>query len=86
MRLRVDEMWAAAARGEKGNSDFTSPLHSAEESSWRTQIERQLSYFRKAIGRSAQSIQIEMMSSFAIQREAVGAMTLQRLVIDAEIR
>jgi hypothetical protein len=53
--------------------------------SWRTQIERQLSYFRKAIGRDAQSIQIGMMSSFAIQREAVGTMTLQRLVIAAEI-
>jgi hypothetical protein len=53
--------------------------------SWRTQIERQLSYFRKAIGRDAQSIQVGMMSSFAIQREAVGTMTLQRLVIAAEI-
>jgi hypothetical protein len=31
MWLRMDEMTAEAARCEKANSDFASPVHSAEE-------------------------------------------------------
>jgi hypothetical protein len=36
-------------------------------------IERQLSYFRQVIGAAGQSIQIEMMSSFAIEQRGNAA-------------
>jgi hypothetical protein len=49
--------------------------------SGRRQIERQLSYFREAIGGSCRSIQIEM-----TRPSASNAITLQRVVIDAEIQ
>src|ERR1700716_1244349 len=41
--------------------------------SWRTRIERQLSYFRRVIGGASQPIQIEMMISFAIEQRGNAA-------------
>jgi hypothetical protein len=54
---------------------------SRKDFSGRRQIERQLSYFREAIGGSCRSIQIEM-----TRPSASNAITLQRVVIDAEIQ
>jgi len=53
---------------------------SRKDFSGRRQIERQLSYFREAIGGSCRSIQIEMTRLLASN-----AITLQRVVIDAEV-
>jgi hypothetical protein len=54
---------------------------SRKDFSRRGQFERQLSYFREAIGGCCRSIQIEMTRLLASN-----VITLQRVVIDAEIQ